>query len=109
MVKKAAIKAAMRVTTTTVIPGRPEGASPESIHLSAAAAAEWISGSRQEARPRNDEVVALPGHTPVLQHEAGAARLADAVAEIVGLRPRVGTDAHLVEGVRAAAAHHRAQ
>ena len=36
-------------------------------------------------------------------------RPADAVAEIVGLGPRVGADPHLVECARTAAAHHRAQ
>ena len=48
-----------------------------------------------------------PRHAPVFQHEARAARFADAVAEIVGGGPRVGADPHLVEGARAAAAHHR--
>src|SRR4051812_28472153 len=43
------------------------------------------------------------------QHKAGAARLADAVAETVGLGPRVGADAHLVEGCRPPAAQPRAE
>src|SRR5437879_12716422 len=45
----------------------------------------------------------------VLQHEAGAAGAADAVAEIIRRGPRVGADPHLVEGVIAAAADHRTQ
>ena len=50
-----------------------------------------------------------PGTPSVLQHEARAACLADAVAEVVGLGPRVGADAHLVERRGAAAAHTRSQ
>src|SRR5207248_2331407 len=52
---------------------------------------------------------ALAPNDHVLQHEAGAAGAADAVAEIIRRAPRVGADPHLVEGVIAAAADHRAQ
>src|SRR4029078_3761191 len=48
-------------------------------------------------------------HAPVLQHKTRTARLADAVAEIVGGGARVGADPHLVERTRAAAAHDRRQ
>src|SRR5829696_495871 len=48
-----------------------------------------------------------PRHAPVAQHEACPARLADPVAEIVRGRPCVRTDAYLIEGARAAAAHER--
>src|SRR5258708_15936877 len=45
----------------------------------------------------------------VAQHETGAARTPDAVAEIVGGRTRVGADTHLIEQATATAPHHRAQ
>src|SRR5258708_33898660 len=51
----------------------------------------------------------LPAYTAVLQHEAGAASLADTVAEIVRLAACVSADAHQVEGARAAASHHRGE
>src|SRR5437763_6892942 len=41
-------------------------------------------------------------HIP--QHKAGPTRLADAVAEIICLGPRVGADAHLIKGMGTAAA-----
>src|ERR1700686_3579172 len=47
--------------------------------------------------------------THVSQHETGAAGAADAVAKVVGRGPRLGADSYLIEGVAAAAAHHRAQ
>src|SRR5579872_1633834 len=43
-----------------------------------------------------------PSH--ISQHQAGAAGAADSVAQMVGLRPRLGADAHLIEGARASAA-----
>src|SRR5438445_3287915 len=46
---------------------------------------------------------------PVLQHKARPARLADAVAEVVGLASRVGAEAHLIEHCRAAAAQARGE
>src|ERR1700761_860893 len=45
----------------------------------------------------------LPPHEDILQHEACPARLADTVAELVGLGAGVGADTHLVEHVGAAA------
>lgn len=55
------------------------------------------------------ETADLPAHAPVLQHEAGAAGLADLIAQIIRLVAGVRADAHLVERARATAAHHRAQ
>src|SRR5213080_1325912 len=45
----------------------------------------------------------------VAQHETGAARMPDAVAEIVGSGTRVGADTHLIEQATATAPHHRTQ
>src|SRR5437868_2459671 len=45
----------------------------------------------------------------VAQHETGATRTPDAVAEIVGSGTRVGADTHLIEQATATAPHHRAQ
>src|SRR5215472_3400612 len=56
------------------------------------------------ASPRNDGEVASPLHASISQHEAGSAGDADAVAEGIGYRARVGADPYLVEGARAAAA-----
>src|SRR5260221_12706647 len=53
-------------------------------------------------------VLISPPHAHIPQHEAGPSGAADSVAEIVRRRARIGADAHLIEGVAAAAAHHRA-
>src|SRR5262245_24234312 len=47
--------------------------------------------------------------TAVAQHEAGAAGAADAAAQRLRRRARVGADPHLVERLRAAAAQERAE
>src|SRR6266481_6092045 len=59
--------------------------------------------------PRGCYAAALAADDHVLQHKARPTRAADAVAEIVRLGPRVGADPHLIEGVAAAAAHHRGE
>src|SRR6516164_493558 len=64
---------------------------------------------RLAPRGLREAQAALSPQIEIPQHEAGATRLADAVAEVVGLGPRVGADPHLVERVGAAAALHRAQ
>src|SRR3954454_14658641 len=48
-------------------------------------------------------------HAPVSQHEAGAARTADSVTEVIGGRARISADTHLIEHVCAPGAHQRTQ
>src|SRR6266516_3646931 len=89
----------------------PAGLTRGSIVLRKSLRRGWIAGSSPAMTAQCKARLFAIKHLAraVAQHEAGAAGAADAAAQALRGRARVGADAHLVERLRAAAAQQRAQ